>query len=292
MKPQQGMKYRRFLAMIAASTAVMFVLMYFNTYALEHVLFSQTRFWMAFVMGACMAVIMLSFMLSMYADRRKNLLIYGSSVVIFIVALYLVRSQRTVDGVSYMKAMVPHHSIAIMTSERANIRDPRTQQLARAIIEAQRREIAEMRYLIAQIEEHGAREPESERVDEPATLTSVAMATEGVAPDLLVPQTISDEDLLDVPAEAGRCVFRFTRAGRPVMVAGASAVLKLNGRLVALPATADGRYEADSVRVTLRPVETDLTPGEPFLAELVLHRATANHELGYHGYSECDEDAI
>ena len=286
-----GMKYRRFLAMIAASTAAMFVLMYFNTYALEHVLFSQTRFWMAFVMGACMAVIMLSFMLSMYADRRKNLLIYGSSVVIFIVALYLVRSQRTVNGVGYMKAMVPHHSIAIMTSERANIRDPRTQQLARAIIEAQRREIAEMRYLIAQIEEHGAREPESERVDEPATLTSVAMATEGVAPDLLVPQTISDEDLLDVPAEAGRCVFRFTRAGRPVMVAGASAVLKLNGRLVALPAIGDGRYEADSVRVSLRPLETDPGAGEPVLAELVLHRASANHELGYHGYSECDEDA-
>ena len=288
---QQGMKYRRFLAMIAASTAAMFVLMYFNTYALEHVLFSQTRFWMAFVMGACMAVIMLSFMLSMYADRRKNLLIYGSSVIIFVVALYLVRSQRTVDGVSYMKAMVPHHSIAIMTSERANIRDPRTQQLARAIIEAQRREIAEMRYLIAQIEEHGAREPESERVDEPATLASVAAATEGVAPDLLVPQTITDEDLLNVPAEAGRCVFRFTRTGRPVIVAGASAVLKLNGRLVALPATADGRYEADSVRVTLRALDTDPAPGEPFLAEFVLHRATANHELGYHGYSECDEDA-
>lgn len=288
---QQGMKYRRFLAMIAVSTAAMFVLMYFNTYALEHVLFSQTRFWMAFVMGACMAVIMLSFMLGMYADRRKNLLIYGSSVVIFVVALYLVRSQRTVDGVSYMKAMVPHHSIAIMTSERANIRDPRTQQLARAIIEAQRREIAEMRYLIAQIEEHGAREPESERVDEPATLTSVAMATEGVAPDLLVPQTITDEDLLNVPAEAGRCVFRFTRAGLPVMVAGASAVVKLNGKLVALPAIGDGRYEADSVRVTLRPLETDPGAGEPVLAELVLHRARANHELGYHGYSECDENA-
>ena len=72
-------------------------------------------------------------------------------------ALYLVRSQRTIDDIAYMKAMIPHHSIAIMTSERAHLRDPRTRQLAREIIEAQQREIAEMEYLISQIEEHGVR---------------------------------------------------------------------------------------------------------------------------------------
>ena len=157
MEEGKGMKYRRFFAMIATSTALMFGLMYLNTFAAEHVLFSQTRFWMAFVMGAAMAVIMLSFMLSMYKDPKKNVAIYAGSAAVFALALWLVRGQATVDDVAYMKAMIPHHSIAIMTSERAHIRDPRTRELAKEIIEAQRREIAEMKYLIAEIEREGVR---------------------------------------------------------------------------------------------------------------------------------------
>lgn len=159
MEKQEGMKYRRFLAMIATSTAVMLGLMYLNTYAWDHVFWSETRFWMAFVMGAAMAIIMLSFMLGMYKDPKKNAAIYIGSVVVFVGALWLVRSQQTIDDVAFMRAMIPHHSIAIMTSERAHIRDPRTRELARAIITAQRREIAEMRYLIADIEANGVRQP-------------------------------------------------------------------------------------------------------------------------------------
>ena len=115
---EKGMKYRRFLLMIATSTAVMFGLMYLNTYALDHVRWSQTRFWMAFVMGAAMAIVMLAFMLGMYRDRKKNLLIFGVSAAVFAGALGLVRSQATVGDVAWMKAMIPHHSIAILTSER------------------------------------------------------------------------------------------------------------------------------------------------------------------------------
>jgi Na+/proline symporter len=148
------MSYARFAAMIATSTAVMFGLMYLNTYALDHVLFSQTRMWMAFVMGAVMAVIMLGFMWSMYKNRSFNIAILAGAVVVFAGALWLVRSQETVDDVSYMKAMIPHHSIAIMTSERAHIRDPEVRKLADRIIDAQVREIAEMKLHIARLEAH------------------------------------------------------------------------------------------------------------------------------------------
>jgi hypothetical protein len=139
--------YTRFGAMIATSTLVMFGLMYLNTYQMDHVFFSETRAYMALVMGATMAVVMLSFMWSMYKDRRVNLGIIGGSVIVFAAALWLVRSQATVDDVSYMRAMIPHHSIAILTSERARITDPRVRELADAIIEAQRREIDEMKGL-------------------------------------------------------------------------------------------------------------------------------------------------
>jgi len=143
--------YGRFFAMIGTSTAVMFGLMYLNTYAFDHVFFSETRFYMAFVMGAVMAVVMLTFMLGMYRNKAMNTAIYLGSVVIFAGALWLVRSQETVQDVSWMRAMIPHHSIAILTSERAEISDPRVQQLASEIIEAQRREIDEMNALIADL---------------------------------------------------------------------------------------------------------------------------------------------
>lgn len=146
------MSYWRFAAMIATSTVVMFGLMYLNTYAFEHVFWSETRAWMALLMGAVMAVIMLSFMLSMYQKKRINIAIYIGSVVVFALTLWLVRSQATVGDAEYMKAMIPHHSIAIMTSERAQITDPRVRKLADEIIAAQRREISEMKYLINEFE--------------------------------------------------------------------------------------------------------------------------------------------
>ncbi|MAN73675.1 DUF305 domain-containing protein [Henriciella sp.] len=154
--------YWRFAAMIATSTIVMLGLMYLNTYAWEHVRWSETRFYMAFIMGAAMAVVMLSFMLHMYKDSKINIGIYAGAVIMFVLALWLVRSQATVEDRSYMKAMIPHHSIAIMTSERANIDDVRVRELANEIITAQRREIKEMEWLINDIAENGAAETENE----------------------------------------------------------------------------------------------------------------------------------
>lgn len=144
-------KYTKFAAMIATSTIVMLGLMYLNTYQLDHVFFSETRLYMAFVMGATMAVIMLAFMQNMYTNRRVNFGIYVASVAVFVLALWLVRSQVTIQDVSWMKAMIPHHSIAILTSERADISDPRVRELADRIIEAQREEIAEMKALIEEL---------------------------------------------------------------------------------------------------------------------------------------------
>lgn len=146
------MSYLRFAAMIAVSTVVMFGLMYLNTYTADHVYFSQTRAWMAIVMGTAMAIVMLAFMKKMYSNVRANIAIMVTSVAVLLFSLYLVRSQTTVNDTAWMKAMIPHHSIAILTSRRADIRDPRVRQLADRIIEAQLREIAEMKQLIIELE--------------------------------------------------------------------------------------------------------------------------------------------
>lgn len=151
----KGGGYGRFLWMIMTSTVVMFGLMYLNTYSLDHVFFSQTRMWMALYMGGIMAIIMLAYMLGMYANRRANVAIVVGALAAFALGLGMVRSQATVSDVAWMKAMIPHHSIAILTSERANISDPRVRALADAIIDAQRAEIAEMKLYIADIEANG-----------------------------------------------------------------------------------------------------------------------------------------
>ncbi len=160
--PDDAKKYLRFAAMILTSTAVMFALTYTNSYELSHVRWSETRFYMAFVMGAAMAVVMLSFMLGMYRNRKLNAVIVGFSIVVFATALWLVRSQTTVQDSSWMRAMIPHHSIAILTSDRAEISDVRVQELTAEIIDAQRREIAEMEWLIEDIAENGVAATQAE----------------------------------------------------------------------------------------------------------------------------------
>ncbi len=145
-------KYARFGAMIATSIVIMFGLMYLNIYSLDHLFFSWTRVFMTLIMGAAMALIMLGFMRRMYGQRNTNLAIVAGSIIVIVAALWLVRSQATIGDVAWMKAMIPHHSIAILTSERAQITDPRVRKLADDIIEAQRREISEMKALIADLE--------------------------------------------------------------------------------------------------------------------------------------------
>jgi len=245
--------YFRFGAMIATSTVVMFVLMYLNTYVWSHVFFSETRVYMALLMGATMAIIMLSFMLAMYANRLVNVGIYLTAVLIFIVSLWLVRSQTTVGDVSYMRAMIPHHSIAIMTSERANISDPRVRKLADEIIAAQRREIGEMRYLIAAIEE-GSEPPEEifEGDEEPPEVVTPSEALEANVLPMLDPGEIDPAEADRVLGAGAGCTFSRTVESDPILVARstgedagpAEGLMMLNGELVRLRSRSPDGAEA------------------------------------------------
>lgn len=166
-KKEKGHKgnsnYLKFCAMIATSMVAMFLFMYLNSaQVLDHAWFSETRFMMTILMGGTMAVIMLLFMLGMYKNTKLNVLIFIVAILMFGGGLSLVRSQITVDDSDYMEGMIPHHSIAVLTSERAQIKDPRVRELADNIIEAQRREIKEMEWLIKDIAENGIAISESE----------------------------------------------------------------------------------------------------------------------------------
>lgn len=149
--------------MIVTAMVAMFFLMYTNSYqVLDHAWFSETRMYMTLIMGGSMIIIMLAFMLQMYKSSKANIAIFVLGAIMLIGSIWLVRSQATIDGVDYMEGMIPHHSIAILTSERAAIEDPRVQKLAKEIMDAQRKEIKEMEWLINDIKENGIAETKAE----------------------------------------------------------------------------------------------------------------------------------
>ena len=139
--------------MLGCSFIAMYITMYLNTYSIDHVYFSLTRFYMTCLGISAMAIIMLLFMLGMYKNNKKNAAIIMGSILLFFSALILVRAQKPIIGdMLWLRAMIPHHSIAILTSERADIQDPEVKKLANSIIEAQKREIEEMKQMINRLE--------------------------------------------------------------------------------------------------------------------------------------------
>ncbi|HEX6063463.1 MAG TPA: DUF305 domain-containing protein [Longimicrobiales bacterium] len=156
-KHMMGMSWGRLAGMIGISTALMFFLMYQLVYSLDHALFSLNRLVASLVMACVMTIVMLGFMWSMYRGQTTKITVLAVSAVLGLVLLLTNRSQALISDVSFMKSMIPHHSIAINNARKASISDPRVRRLADEIIESQVREIAEMKLLIDDIDRNGKR---------------------------------------------------------------------------------------------------------------------------------------
>lgn len=292
------MSYWRFAMTIATPTVVMFGLMYQSTYLLSHLFWSETRVYMALLMGATMAIVMLAFMLSMYSNKTINAAIFAGAAILFASSLWLVRSQVTVGDTSFMRAMIPHHSGAIMTSSRANLVDSRVRELADEIVFAQDKEIAEMRYLINEVETSGAiNEPVR---DEPAGIVDLDQALSSAEMAILNPGLLTEEEIAQLLPNGAACTFNYTTSSPPVLAIGpqddgTAALVKISGDLVRLDAgTIDAmstgpNIEADGVSIHVRaPSGTDslnATP-DPQDANLVLN-LEAGLSAGYRGFYSC-----
>ena len=289
------MSYWRFGAMIATSTLLMFGLMYIHTYTWDHVYFSETRAWMTILMGAVMAMVMLAFMLSMYKRRGLNLAIVIGAALAFAASVWLVRSQATVTGADYMQAMIPHHSIAILTSERADIEDPRVRKLADEIIEAQRKEIAEMKYLVRALERGDAQavrgvHPPAAEVPAREAVRTADLATTDL-------ESITGDELGRTLGSGPTCQFRYGReaavvaAATPPDAEAPRGVIKLHGRLVPMVVRYPGEggagfaLSSDDVSVTAAPYDPQ-AGSMPQEAEAMLRIGT-ELEVGYGGFYAC-----
>ena len=146
------MSYKKFAGMLLCSFVIMYAVMFLNVESTEHIYLSNTRFYMTLLMIAPMALLKLLFMGDMYKNKKWNMGIAIVSIGVFITALTLLRKQTFIADEQYMQAMIPHHSSAIMTSEAAHLKHPEVQKLAQKIIAAQKREIAEMKRLLKEVE--------------------------------------------------------------------------------------------------------------------------------------------
>lgn len=166
-KSMSGKMYLRFAAMILTAMVVMYWVMFVGSWEWSHVRFSQSRVFMTITMGGTMGLVMLAWMLNMYKSTKANIAVILASLLLIGGGVFLDRSQITVDDTAFMRAMIPHHSLAITRSERAGIRDVRVCELAVGISEAQRREITEMEWLIEDIERNGIAETAGEAQSRP-----------------------------------------------------------------------------------------------------------------------------
>lgn len=166
--------YLRFAAMIGTGMVVMYWTMFAGTYEWSHVRFSQSRVYMALTMGGTMGLVMLAWMLNMYRNVKANIAVVAASLLLLALGIVLDRSQAAVGDTAFMRAMIPHHSLAITRAERFNVDDVRVCELAVEISEAQRREILEMDWLINDIEEHGAASTRAEADARPVPRYDVA----------------------------------------------------------------------------------------------------------------------
>ena len=142
------MTYKKFSLMMFISFFIMYIVMFLNINSIAHYHTSITRIYMALLMVAPMAVVMLLMMGKKYPNKMLNIGIVAGAVIIFALVLTGLRTQTPIGDVQYMKAMIPHHSSAILVSKNANLKDPEVKKLAEQIIQSEEKEIAEMETIL------------------------------------------------------------------------------------------------------------------------------------------------
>jgi len=145
------MSYKPFFVMLVLSFFTMYAVMFLNVDEVGHIYLSLTRFYMSLLMVCPMAIIMLIMKHKMYSNKKLNGVIVTVASLVFILSLVSLRTQAFVEDRNYMKAMIPHHSSAILTSKHAHISDPELKQLSEEIISSQEKEIAQMKAILERL---------------------------------------------------------------------------------------------------------------------------------------------
>ncbi|WP_089172878.1 DUF305 domain-containing protein [Bosea sp. AS-1] len=141
--------YGRLTIELILDFIVMYLVMYTMIAALGHFHLNLNNVYMTMMMVAPMTIIMLVSMRSMFPSSRLNVIIGGAALVIFAVGFIAMRTQAGIGNAEFLRAMIPHHSGAILMCEKASITDPEIIALCQDITKSQNREIAQMEAILA-----------------------------------------------------------------------------------------------------------------------------------------------
>lgn len=140
--------YRMLAVNLGLSLLIMYVAMFAMIWSFGEFVQNVNFFYMALVMWAPMAIVMMLTMKSMYRDRRLNVILYAVFALTLVLSFAAIRAQSLVGDRQFLRSMIPHHSGAILMCERSTISDPEIQQLCREIIASQKAEIDQMKTLL------------------------------------------------------------------------------------------------------------------------------------------------
>lgn len=140
--------YGKLALNLAISTVIMYFVMFAMIDTLGDFYNNLNMFYMALMMVAPMAILMVAMMGSMYSNRSLNRAIYAGFSAVFVLALLGIRSQAAIGDAQFIRSMIPHHSGAILMCREASISDAELARLCGEIERAQREEIEEMQRIL------------------------------------------------------------------------------------------------------------------------------------------------
>lgn len=143
--------YGRFAVELAVDFVIMYLVMYTMIATLDDFYPNLNNVYMTLMMVAPMAIVMLVSMRSMFPSRNANLAIIAVAAAAFAGSFYGMRAQAAIDDEEFLRAMIPHHSGAVLMCEQASLKDPEIIELCGQIVPAQQEEIAVMKAILERI---------------------------------------------------------------------------------------------------------------------------------------------
>lgn len=140
--------YRMLAVNLGLSLLIMYVAMFAMIWSFGEFVQNVNFLYMALVMWAPMAIVMMLTMKGMYQYRRINFVLYTVFALTLLLSFAAIRGQTLVGDRQFLRSMIPHHSGAILMCEKAEISDPEIQQLCKNIIVSQKAEIEQMKTIL------------------------------------------------------------------------------------------------------------------------------------------------
>lgn len=149
---------RQHYMMFALNVVLSFVIMYLGMFAMiwstAHFFNNLNMVYMSLIMLAPMTIAMLLTMGMMLKNMKLNMILYAAFALVFVLSFWAMRAQGAVGDRQFIRAMIPHHSGAILMCNRASLRDQEIRDICfkpNGIVDSQTREIAQMKQILQRL---------------------------------------------------------------------------------------------------------------------------------------------